>query len=376
MFNVQQFPARTLSWWADQKERIDFEPPYQRRGGLWSKRDKAFLIDSILNDYDIPKIYIADFTFGPSPMNPHNRQYAVIDGKQRFEAILDFYEGKLALEPDFSFVDDPSSSLGGLGYRDLKANFPSAASKFENFNLTVMSVITNEEGKINELFVRLNRNKTLTGPEIRNAMQGIVPALIRNLATDEFFTARISFSTQRGQDLDIAGKFLLVEFRGRIVETKRVVLDNFVEEALDDIVEGGINADAGTEDFERAADRVRAQLDSLNRVFIERDPLLRTQGPLVPYYWLVRTLPDDVHPTIRPFLIEFERARQANRQLVKSVDTASQADPELSRYDQLNRSINDAGSIEGRTEILLRRFNEFTETHEIRLRPGPLVAAN
>jgi CHASE3 domain sensor protein len=376
MFTVQQFPARTLSWWADQRERIDFEPPYQRRGGLWSKRDKAFLIDSILNDYDIPKIYIADFTFGPSPLNPQSKQYAVIDGKQRFEAILDFYDGRLALEPDFSFVEDPSVSLGGLGYRDLKANHASVASKFENFNLTVMSVITDEEGKINELFVRLNRNKTLTGPEIRNAMQGIVPELIRQLATDDFFTTRISFGTQRGQDLDTSAKFLLVEFRGRIVETKRVYLDDFVEEALQEIVEGGSNADAGTEDFERAAERVRENLAKLNQIFLERDPLLATQAPLVPYYWMGRTLPEPVHSSIRPFLVAFETARQSNRQLVKNVETVSQADPELTRYDQLNRSINDAASIEGRTEILLRRFHEFLDTEKVILKPPPAVVAD
>src|SRR5688500_15082998 len=187
MFKVRQYEARTLSWWADQRGLIDFDPPYQRRGGLWSRSDKAFLIDSILNEYDIPKLYLADFTYGPSPLNPHNRQFAVIDGKQRFEAILDFFDGRITLARDFSFADEPTLRLGGLGYRDLKTSHPAVASRFENFNLTVMSVITDEEGKINELFVRLNRNKALTGAEVRNAMQGIVPGLIRELAHDEFF---------------------------------------------------------------------------------------------------------------------------------------------------------------------------------------------
>ncbi|MGH2947920.1 MAG: DUF262 domain-containing protein [Solirubrobacteraceae bacterium] len=375
MFKVRQYEARTLSWWADQRRHIDFDPPYQRRGGLWSTRDKAYLIDSILNEYDIPKLYLADFTFGPSPLNPHNRQFAVIDGKQRFESILDFFDGRITLTRDFAFTDDPSLRLGGLGYKDLKANFPSVASRFENFNLTVMTVITDEEGKINELFVRLNRHKTLTGPEIRNAMQGIVPELIRELAKDPFFTNRISFGTQRGQDLDIAGKFLLVEFRGRIIETKRVVLDRFVEEGLARFVDDGMQAEAGVEDFKRAANRVRSWLSVMNDIFVERDSLVATQGPLVPYYWLVRSVSAETYGSIRPFLVAFDEARQMNRQFAKSAQTASQADRELSEYDRLNRSINDVGSIEGRFEILLGRFNEFLKSGEVRIVPSAAASA-
>ena len=363
MFKVRMFDARTLSWWADQRDVIDFDPPYQRRGGLWSNRDKSFLIDSIINEYDIPKIYIADFTFGtPSDLNPNSTQYAVIDGKQRFEAIFDFIDGKIALNRDFVFAENVEMNLGGLSYRDLKANHSKVASRFDNFNLTVMSVITNEEGKINELFVRLNRNKTLTGPEIRNAMQGIVPELIRQLGQHALFVDNVRFETKRAQDLDVAAKFLLSEFRGRLVETKRVSLDRFVEE--------GINADADAGDFERAGGRVKRVLDVMSEIFIAGDPLLRTQGPLVPYYWLVRTVPDDLH-LVRPFLLRFEELRTANKRLARDPATAQLMDQELGRYDTLNRSINDQGSIEGRFEILLKRFHEFKENGDLALHPVP-----
>lgn len=357
MFTVRLFEAKTLSWWAGQRERIDFEPPYQRRGGLWSRRDKAFLIDSILNEYDIPKVYVADFTFGPSKLNRKKQQYAVIDGKQRFESIFDFIDGQITLLPEFVYAANPRLSLGGLGYRDLKQNFPDVASQFDNYNLTVMSVITDEEGKINELFVRLNRNKTLTGPEIRNAMQGQVPELIRELAKLPLFTECVAFSRKRGQDLDIAGKFLLTEFRGQIVETKRANLDRMVEDAW--------NADADLDDLERAAKRVRAVAGRMQRVFVSRDPLLRTQGPLVPYYWFVRTVPVKQHRLVRPFLIRFEDLRAANRKLARDIRTVASADPELLRYDALNRSINDQGSIEGRYEILLERFREFAAVGDL-----------
>ena len=91
-FHVRTFETRTLSWWRTQRSKIDFDPPYQRRGHLWSKADKAYLIDSILNGFDVPKVYIADFTWGSSALNQKKLPYAIIDGKQRFEAILDFFD--------------------------------------------------------------------------------------------------------------------------------------------------------------------------------------------------------------------------------------------------------------------------------------------
>lgn len=36
---------------------ININPEYQRKGGVWTRQKKQLLIDSILNDYDIPKLY-------------------------------------------------------------------------------------------------------------------------------------------------------------------------------------------------------------------------------------------------------------------------------------------------------------------------------
>jgi hypothetical protein len=156
----------------------------------------------------------------------------------------------------------------------------------------------------------------------------------------------------RGQDQNTAAKMLLMEFRGKIVDTKKVQLDRLVEE--------GVQAEADVPNFRRATKRVLTSLRALNRVFIERDPLLASQGQIPVYYWLVRSSLDGNLGQIREFLIQFEHDRAANRQLARdpSVDPAS-LDSELLLYDTLNRSVNDQGSIEGRFEILMRRFAAF-----------------
>src|SRR6267154_4252297 len=123
-FKITRFEARTLSWWKTRRDKIDMEPPYQRRGRLWSDTDKAYLIDSILNGYDVPKIYMADFTWGESNLNKKKLPYAIIDGKQRFEAIFGFFDNVVTLNDDFVYLAKPSLVLSGMGYKDLVTNHP------------------------------------------------------------------------------------------------------------------------------------------------------------------------------------------------------------------------------------------------------------
>lgn len=379
MFRVQPHPVRTLSWWSNRRDQIDFEPPYQRKGRIWTNDQKAFLIDSILNGYDIPKIYMADFNVRDSPLNQAQKPYAVIDGKQRLEAIFDFFNGQLRLASDFKYLPDPGLELGGFTLKDLKNAYPQIADEFEQFNLDVVSVITDEEEKINELFVRLNSGKDLSGAEIRNAMSGKVPKLIRSLAQHEFFKSRIAFTVQRGQDRNTAAKLLLLEFRGRFTDTKRTQLDQFTievaqapgqsskeeehydqEAAEQSFVEEGWYAEHA--DVDRSAKRATKVLDQMTGIFQERDPLLRSQGPLVLYYWLVRNYGSTHNDRIRPFLVGFNKSREENRESVESTGEAK--DQVLLHYNTLLRAINDQGALVKLYDILERRFLAFVKRQQ------------
>ncbi len=345
MFKIQPHLSRTLSWWNGQRKNIDLNPSYQRKGNIWSTEDKAYLIDSILNDYDIPKLYLADFTYGNTSLNEKGKSYAVIDGKQRLEAISNFFDGNLALDERFSYEPNRKLKLAGLTFKDLKARYPEVATSFENFNLSVMSVITDEEGKINDLFVRLNRSKPLTGSEIRSAMLGVVPRLIDSIARHRFFKTRIRFTTKRKQEFNAAAKILLIEFRGKFVDTKRTHLDRFVQE--------GLKSQVTT--FDRAGARVRDVLHHMAEVFAPKDVLLSSQGPITLYYWFVKNHPDE-RAAIREFLVDFDAQRRANR---KKVEEGQKANEELLRFDLLSRSINDQGSLTERYVILENRFQAF-----------------
>lgn len=352
MLKVTPFEAKTLSWWRARKDRIDMQPTYQRRGRLWSPADKAYLIDSILNGFDVPKLYIADFTYQDSKLNEKKLPYAIIDGKQRLEAIFDFFEGKITLNPDFVFLENRHLQLGGLGYRDLSKNHHDISEIFDNYNLSVMSVIANDESLINELFIRLNRSKPLTGAEIRNAMAGPAPAVIRTIANHEFFSDLISYPVTRGQDLNAAAKLLMFEFNDAPQETKKKSLDTFVKSAQSNKI-----------GLELAARRVDANLTDLSSVFLPRDRLLSSAGVIPVYYWFARSISNNKYSLVRDFLVRFEEKRKENR--LATVPSSKKIDKRLIEFDNFNRSTNDLGSHLGRIEILLEKFKFFQKTRDL-----------
>jgi hypothetical protein len=326
-------------------------PTYQRRGRLWSPTDKAYLIDSILNGFDVPKIYMADFTWGRSVLNQKRLPYAIIDGKQRFEAIFDFFEGKITLNDDFIYREDPSLKLAGLGYQDLVKNYSEIAENFDTFNLSVVAAVVSDEELINEMFVRLNRSKPLTGAEVRNAMAGPAPQLFRKVADHEFFSAYIAFGTKRGQDLNAAAKLMMFEYNDELSETKKTSMDQFTR-------------DAKKEDrrkLELAARRVLDTLDVMTEIFLPRDRLLASSGTVPVYYWFVRSASPKSFRFIRQFLIEFEEARKQNRQLSTTSPASGKIDRQLVEYDNFNRNTNDQASHDGRIEILNTRFASYVK---------------
>src|SRR5262245_10751487 len=144
MFLIQQHEPKPLLWWYERRDRIDIDPKYQRRSNLWSPSKQAYLIDTILNDYDMPKFYLADFTIANTELNKKRNRYAVIDGKQRLEAIFKFFEGELNLNRNIEYLPDPAIKIGGMNYFDLKSRYPSLAAKFEAYMPTMMSVVTDE----------------------------------------------------------------------------------------------------------------------------------------------------------------------------------------------------------------------------------------
>lgn len=335
MFKVQNHASRTLSWWYKQRSKIDFEPEYQRKGNLWSDKDKAFLIDSIINEYDLPKIYLADFTVLNTMLNAKNMSYAVIDGRQRLESIIEFYEDKIKLNHDFVLYSNPHIKIGGMTFSQIRSTYPDISEIFEEFNLDVMSVISDDESKVKDLFVRLNKSKPLTGAELRNAMEGVIPDLIRALADKKFFKESVKFNKLRGQDYNAASKILLIEYSNGFTDTKRKNLDKFVS-----LVNNPDELDL----IYQAAYRAEQVLDKMHSIFKAKDPLLSSSGLIPVYYELSKTNfePDELHEFF-DYFDSYLKDKQNNSEI-------------LSQFKQSVRSINDQGGLSKAHSIMLNNM--------------------
>lgn len=348
---IGQHPPKPLRWWFEQllAGNLDMDPPYQRKSDIWSKQKMAHLIDSLINDFDVPKFYVVDFARARSPLNVNKKPYAIVDGKQRLGAIFDFMLDNLRLNRSSRWLENPDEEIKGLNFSDLRERFPALASKIEAFEPVVMSIATDDDAKIYEMFVRLNSGEAANGAEKRNARPGPIPIIIRQLTAHPFFSNRVRFNRRRMQEFNLAGKLLLIENSEGFVDTKATNLDKLVE-ASAAILQ---NADSKNRKdviskFDDLQDRTLANLELLADVFQESDVLLARAGNIPVYYWVVRQHPEVVD-NLRDFLITFEaKVLDAMRAAAKG----QAADPVLTQYYTFSRSTNDQASLRGRYSII------------------------
>ncbi|OEZ48013.1 hypothetical protein JAB1_44330 [Janthinobacterium sp. MP5059B] len=368
MFKVEPYEERNLRWWYEQylSGRIDMAPPYQRKSEIWSKWKRAHLIDSILNDFDVPKFYVATSVEHHSArMKKQTKALSIIDGKQRMQAIFDFFADEVPLNASFVLDGHPDLNMAGLKYSQVSTKAAWLVEKIQNFTPSVMNVLTDEPHKIEELFVRLNSGEAANGSERRNAMKGPIPPILRDLVLHPFFQRKIKFGTQRMQEHNLAAKLLLIELREGFVDTKSKNLNDLAESAAkwEEDNPGKVNTEI--DPYARARDKVIQVLDLLAKEFNDKDPLLASQGSIPIYYWVAREMPKKVNE-LRDFIEEFTKeVKEAFN--VQKIDPAA-ADPELVSYYTMSRTTNDQASLEGRYKLLMRHFIKYRDPNSIKRR--------
>lgn len=168
-----QHQTRTIQDFVDlyAKKRLNLAPAFQRQS-VWSRSDREFLVQSVLEGVPLPSIYLYEQVgAGGVP------KYDVIDGKQRLESILLFlgkgplrHEGTL-WTPRMTFNEDP------LDWWDWSWLPKPIKNRFLTTKIATIQV-DGDLGEIIDLFVRINATgKSLTGQEKRNARYFTSPVL-------------------------------------------------------------------------------------------------------------------------------------------------------------------------------------------------------
>jgi hypothetical protein len=330
-----------------EKEVINTSPDYQRKGDVWTLEKKQLLLDSVLNEYDIPKLYL--HLLSPEQRKEDGAQYdyAIIDGRQRLETIWAFIDGSVKLATDFEYFADKNVQASGLTYSDLGSGYPKLKIRFDSFILPIIIVETEDLDLIEDMFSRLNEAVPLNAAEKRNAIGGAMADVIRRVANHCFFKRHVKFADSRYQHREVAAKLLYLEYsldtHSKITDTKKPYLDEMVR----------IYKDDSSRDAKLLESLTVEVLDAMSRIFEENDYLLRTQSPVTVYYLLVKEAmrSDALGRVTRSKLSDFIDKIQSNRQQAEQDITKANFD--YLEYDRMSQQgTNDAASIKERLRIL------------------------
>lgn len=148
---------RTVVWFKKTNENgeLQMKPPFQRNP-VWTHPQKSYLIDSVLNGFPVPEIYMQEFVDETG-----NERHIIIDGQQRIRACLEFVEGR------FEIKVEESPSWGGMKFDDLS---PEDKRKVFGYTFIVRLLPEMSDEDIRGIFQRLNKNVVaLNAQELRQA---------------------------------------------------------------------------------------------------------------------------------------------------------------------------------------------------------------
>ena len=213
-----------ISWFLDlkDKDQLDLNPPYQRRS-VWSVSDKRFFIDTILNNYPAPPIFLH------KELNEQGRAvFHVVDGRQRLETIFGFMDGEIKIPLDFS---DPS--LQGKDWNDLSSEL---RHNYWNYELIVeMLPVVEDDRLLRDIFERINRNsRKLTPQEMRHAKYdgwfiSVVEEEAKKKEWEDFKIATVRKS-KRMQDIQFISELYAVILRNEMSSFKQPDMDKLYAE--------------------------------------------------------------------------------------------------------------------------------------------------
>jgi len=204
--SLQQYTIADFLEW-HQKRQLKLNPDFQRRS-VWTQAAKSYLIDTILRDFPIPKIYIRSRI----DLQTQKSYREVVDGQQRLRAIIEFAHNQLTL-------GSRAKEFRGYTYDTLPEELK---EHFLSYTLAVDLLINASDEDVLEIFSRLNSyNVRLNDAELRHAeFQG------------EFKWAVHDMSSRWGRDL--WEKFSILSTRRRV----RMLDDSLMAEMFGIVLEG------------------------------------------------------------------------------------------------------------------------------------------
>ncbi len=312
--------------------RINTNPDFQRPP-VWGKAQRQLLIDTILRDYDIPKLYWRKTGSKPDT-------YDVVDGQQRLRTIWSFFNDEFKLPKDSDNVE--GEDVSGCAYSTLPDDL---RIRFDTYNLQVVMLEDTDEDEVREMFLRLQNGTSLKAQEKRNAYSGKMRDFVHNLTNHEFFK-KVAFENKRYTHDLVVAQIVCLEKTGGPTNIKNKDLNNLYDDE---------------KEFNEKSDIAKAvirNLNLLNEIFSDNTPELERYN-IISLYCVLRELQEEyvfseIKEKFFDWFIEFEQKKVANDNLPED-----EADPEWLAYkDKISHSTDSFDSIIWRMEFMLRNLLE------------------
>ena len=219
MENFLNTTLRNIAWFNQVRDNNELEvkPPFQRNP-VWVNRQKSYLIDTILNKYPIPEIYMQE-----TVDENGKAKYIIVDGQQRIRSVLDFISGL------FSIDETDSPQFEGAYFKDLTAI---QKKEFYQYNFVVRILPNISDKELRAIFRRLNKNVVaLNKQELRQATYSGPFIKVMNQISDKEAFSKIGLFTpndiRRMLDVEFVSELTIALLNG--IQNKKDKLEYYYQ---------------------------------------------------------------------------------------------------------------------------------------------------
>lgn len=166
------------------KKKISFKHKLQRREGVWTKKQKSLLIDSLLKHYPTNPIYLVVEEGEPK---------RVIDGLQRLSTIKSYVNDEFTLSTlDDIEIDGVPRKLSGKKFSELD---PAVKEEISSAEIVLCELRDATDKDIIELFSRINNGKPLNSTQKLTTFMSvelidIISSMVENLFFNNILTEK------------------------------------------------------------------------------------------------------------------------------------------------------------------------------------------
>ena len=210
---------RSILWFKQIHDRneLQMKPPFQRNP-VWTEKQKSYLIDSILNQYPVPEIYMQEIVSDKGEV-----QYVLVDGQQRIRACLEFVNNEFEIDPK----DSPQ--WGNLSFEELKSE---EKKRIYEYDFIARYLPDIPDAELRTIFQRLNSNNVvLNTQELRQATYwGPFIKTMNDLADLELWRKVDVFTNndiKRMLDVEFISELAVGILHG--LQNKKLTLDKYYE---------------------------------------------------------------------------------------------------------------------------------------------------